>query len=61
MWIKGFVHVSADEAFLANVHVVSDIRYTCGEIVGWMELSNSDETVVVKKHPSGCLVGQIVK
>ena len=61
MWIKGFIHQTEDEAFLGNVHIVSDLRFRAGEMVGWMELSNSDEVVMVKRHPSGCLHGQIMK
>ena len=34
MWIKGYVHQNPDEAFLADVHIVKDIRFYAGEIVG---------------------------
>lgn len=61
MFINGFIHQSEENAFYGHVRIVSDIRFTCGKIIGYMELSDSDEIVVVKKHPSGCLVGQIVK
>lgn len=61
MWIKGYIHQTEDEAFLGNVHIVPDLRFRAGEMVGWMELSNSDEVVMVKRHPSGCLHGQIMK
>ena len=61
MWIKGFIHQDEGEAFFGNVHIVPDLRFRGGENVGWMELSNSDEIVIVKKHESGCLHGQIVK
>ena len=65
MWIKGFIHQTEDDAFLANVHIVKDLRFRAGEMVGWMELSNSDdgepEVVMVKRHPSVCLHGQIMK
>ena len=64
MWIKGFVHQTEDEAFLADVHIVSDLRFRGGEMVGWMELSNSTDVcdvVMVKKHPSGFFHGQIMK
>ena len=61
MWIKGFVHQTEEEAFLANVHIVPDIGRRGGEFAGWMELSDSDEVVMVKRHPSGCFHGQIMK
>ncbi len=62
MWIKGFVHMTEDDAgVLANVHIVPDIRRRGGEYAGWMELSNSDEVVIVKRHPGGCYHGQIMK
>lgn len=61
MWIKGFIHQSEDDAFLGNVQIVSDISFTSGEVIGYMELSDSDEVVIVKRHQSGCLVGQISK
>ena len=61
MWIKGFIHETEDEAFYGNVHIVPDIRRRGGEIAGIMELSNSDEIVLVKRHPSGFLHGQIMK
>ena len=65
MWIKGYIHQTEDEAFFGNVHIVSDLRFRGGEMVGWMELSNTDEgeaeVVMVKRHPSGCLHGQIMK
>lgn len=60
MWIKGFVHFTDDEAFLADVHIVPDIRRRGGEYVGWMELT-TDEVVMVKRHPSGFYHGQIMK
>lgn len=28
MWIKGFIHQTEDEAFLGNVHIVSDLRFS---------------------------------
>ena len=61
MFIKGFIHQTQDDAFLGNVHIVPDIRRRGGEYVGYMELSNSDEVVIVKRHPSGHLHGQIMK
>lgn len=61
MHIKGFVKVTEDEAVLANVHIVSDIRKSGGKYFGYMELADSDEIVIVKKHESGCYNGQIVK
>lgn len=61
MWIKGFIHQTEDEAVLANVHIVSDIRHNGGEYAGWMELANSNEVVIVKKHSSGIYNGQIVQ
>ena len=61
MWIKGYVQDGCDNAFMADVHIVRDIRYYAGENVGYMELSNSDEIVLVKKHPAGTYNGQIVK
>lgn len=61
MQIKGFVHQSEEDAFLANVRIVKDIRFYAGENVGHMELSNSDEVVLVRQHPSGSYIGQIVK
>lgn len=59
MWIKGFVKQSEEEAFLANVHVVSNINKYSGKIVGYMEMSNGNKYVEVKKHPSGTFNGQI--
>ena len=61
MWIKGFVHQTGDDAIFASVHIVPDIRRRGGEYAGWMELSNSDEVVMVKRHPSGFYHGQIMK
>lgn len=61
MWIEGYVHVTEDEAFLANVHMVSNIDFYAGNIVGYMELSDSDEYVKVKRHPAGTYNGQIIK
>lgn len=61
MWIKGYINKTEDDAFFGNVHIVSDIRRRGGEYVGIMELSNSDEIVIVKRHPSGYLHGQIIK
>ena len=60
MWIKGFVHQTEDEAVFANVHIVPDLRFRGGTMVGWMELSNSEEVVMVKRHPSGFYHGQIM-
>ena len=60
MWIKGYVHQNPDEAFLANVHIVKDIRLYAGEIVGYMELNNGED-VIVKRHPAGTYNGQIIK
>ena len=60
MWIKGYIHQTEDEAFLADVHIVKDLRFRGGEYAGWMELSDSDEVVMVKRHPSGCFHGQIM-
>ena len=61
MWISGFIHQTEEDFFFGNVHIVNDLRFRAGEPVGWMELSNSDEVVLVKRHPSGNLHGQIVK
>ena len=60
MWIKGYVHETDDDAFLADVHIVADLRFRGGEYAGWMELSNSDEVVMVKRHPSGFYHCQIM-
>lgn len=60
MWIKGYVKETEDSAFIANVHIVPDIRRRGGEYAGIMELSNSDEIVLVKRHPSGYYHGQIM-
>ena len=61
MWIKGFIHQSEDEAIFGNVHIVADVRRSAGRYVGYMELSNSDEIVLVKEHPAGGDNGMIVK
>ena len=61
MYIQGFIHQTEEDFFFGNVHIVSDVRFLTGEYVGWMELSNSDEVVIVKRHPCGNLHGQIVK
>ena len=60
MYIKGYVHINENEAFLANVHIVKDIRFYAGELAGYMELANSDDIVIVKHHPAGTYNGQIV-
>ena len=65
MWIKGFIHQTPDEAFLGNVHIVKDLRLRGGEMIGWMDLTGVEgeepEVVMVKRHESGCLHGQIMK
>lgn len=63
MWIKGFVHQTEEDAFLAAVHIVKDLRFVGGENVGWMELNceGEPEVVMVKRHESGNLHGQIMK
>lgn len=59
MRIKGFVHITPEEAFFADVYIVQDIVCSAGEIVGYMELTNG-QYVNVKKHPTGAYNGQIV-
>lgn len=59
MRLKGFVHITPDEAFWADVHIVRDIDFSAGEIIGYMELTNG-QYVNVKKHPAGTYNGQIV-
>lgn len=61
MTIKGFIHQTEDDAFLGTVSIVKDIRFYAGEYIGWMELSNSDEIVIVKRHPCGNYNGQITR
>ena len=60
MWIKGYVYETDVDAFLADVHIVTDLRFRGGKYAGWMELSNSDEVVMVKRHPSGFYHCQIM-
>lgn len=59
MQIKGYVHISEDEAFLANVHIVHDVRFYAGVVVGYMYLT-SGELVEVKEHPAGGYNGSII-
>lgn len=59
MRIQGFVQITPEEAFFADVHIVKDIGFSSGEIVGYMELENG-QYVNVKKHPAGTYNGQIV-
>ena len=60
MDIKGYVQITEDEAFLANVHIVHDIRSYAGDYVGYMDLGNGN-ICVVKEHPAGGYNGQIFK
>ena len=61
MWIKGFIHQTEEDTIFANVHIIKDVRRSAGEYVGIMELSNSDEIVLIKEHPAGGYNGQIMK
>lgn len=58
MWIKGFVHQNIDEAFFANVQLVSKwtADHRAGVNVGYMELTNGNE-VEVFRHPGGTFYG----
>lgn len=59
MYIKGYVHITEDEAFLANVHIVDDLRFTGGQYVGTMYLDNGEYVDV--KEIAGCYHGEICK
>ena len=52
MEIKGYVHVTENEAFLATVRLVNNVDFYAGNIVGYMYLDNG-ETLIVKQHPCG--------
>ena len=52
MQITGYVHISEDEAFLADVNIVEDVKFYAGNYIGYMYLTNG-ETLIVKQHPCG--------
>ena len=62
MWIRGFVHEDIDQAFMANVELVSKwvADHRAGINVGYMELSNGSNLEVFR-HPAGTFYGYEVK
>ena len=58
MWIKGFVHEDIDDAFMANVEMVSKwvADHRAGIHVGYMELTDGTD-LKVYRHPGGTYYG----
>ena len=52
MWIKGFVHEDIDNAFLANVEIVSKwvVDHRAGINVGYMEFTDGTDAEIYR-HP----------
>lgn len=62
MWIKGFVHEDFDNAFFANVQIVSKwtAEHRAGVNVGYMEFTDGTNAEVFR-HPAGTYYGYITK
>ena len=62
MWIKGFVHEDFDNAFFANVQIVSKwtAEHRAGVNVGYMEFTGGTNAEVFR-HPGGTYYGYITK
>lgn len=62
MWVKGFVHEDIDNAFLADVQIVSKwvADHRAGIHVGYMEFTDGTYAEVYR-HPGGTFYGYEVE
>ena len=61
MWIKGYVHKDIDEAFFANVQIVSKwvSDHRAGIHIGYMEFTDGTYAEIFR-HPGGTYYGYVV-